>query len=123
MLILNLNFMKKNKKSLDSQYLIQSQFDIMDSLTLLLNKSSLSNAVQEYCSTALKVIGVMYTDMIYGTGTKLLSKKKFDKFFMSLPTAYFINRELISIDTLTKNIRKCIETNEVVNMGKESTRP
>ena len=111
--------MEKNKEPIDSQYFILSQFDIIDSLTLLLDRSSLSNIVKEHCGTALKVIGVIYTDMIYGTGTQLLSRKEFDRFFKLLPTAYFDNRELLSIHTLTNNIRKCIETNEVVIIGKK----
>lgn len=111
--------MEKNKVPIEPHSFILSQHDIIVSLTLLLDRSVLSNAVKEHCNTALKVIGIIYTDLAYSTGTQLLSRKEFDTFFKSFPAAYFNNRELISVDTLTKNIKKCIETNEVVAIGRE----
>ncbi|AXP80422.1 hypothetical protein CJ739_1331 [Mariniflexile rhizosphaerae] len=106
--------MEKNNTPIELHSFILSQYDIIASLTLLLDRSALSNAVKEHCGTALKVMGIIYTDLAYGTGTQLLSRKEFDTFFKSFPTVYYNNREQISIDTLTKNIKKCIETNEVV---------
>lgn len=115
--------MEKNKEPMELYSLILPQYDFMDALKLLLDRSSLNNAVKEHCGTALKVIGIIYTDLVYNTGTQLLSRKEFDPFFESLPAAYYNNRELISIDTLTKNIKKCIETNDVVAIGREGTKP
>ncbi|PLB17792.1 hypothetical protein [Mariniflexile rhizosphaerae] len=115
--------MEKNKEPIESNSFILPQHDILDSLRLLLDRSSLSNLVKEHCGTALKVMGILYTDLAYGTGAQLLSRKEFDTFFKSLPAVYYNNRELISIDTLTKNIKKCLETNEVVTIGKEGTKP
>lgn len=106
------------EKSKDIEpHFVLSQHDILDSLRLLLDRSSLSYPVKDYCGTALKVLAILYTDLAYGTGTKLLLRKEFDVFFKLLPAVYYNNRELISIDTLTKNIKKCIETNEVVIIG------
>ena len=113
--------MEKNKILIEPHSFILSQHDIITSLKLLLNRSGLSNAVKEHCSTAFKVMGIIYTDLAYSTGTRLLSRKEFDTFFKSFPAAYFNNRKLISIDTLTKNIKECIETNEVVTIGREGT--
>ncbi|AXP80476.1 hypothetical protein CJ739_1387 [Mariniflexile rhizosphaerae] len=115
--------MEENKKPIDPNSFILPQHDILDSLALLLNRSSLSNAVKEHCGTALKVMGIIYTDLAYNTGTQLLSRKEFDTFYESLPSVYFTNRELVSIDTLTKNIKRCIETNVVVSIGREGTKP
>ncbi len=111
--------MEKNKEAIEPHSFILSQHDIITSLALLLNRADLNSAVKEHCSTALKVIGIISTDLVYGTGTHLLSRKEFDRFFKSLPAAYFNNRELIPVVTLTKNIKKCIETNEIVAIGQE----
>ena len=111
--------MEKNKEAIEPHSFIMSQHDIITSLALLLDRSDLSNAVKEQCGTALKVIGIISTDQVYGTGTHLLSRKEFDRFFKSLPAAYFNNRELIPVVTLTKNIKKCIETGEIVAIGRE----
>ncbi len=111
--------MEKNKEAIEPHSFIMSQYDIITSLALLLDRSDLSNAVKEHCIMALKVIGIISTDLVYGTGTHLLSRKEFDRFFKSLPAAYFNNRELIPVVTLTKNIKGCIETNEVVAIGQE----
>jgi hypothetical protein len=119
MLTLNHTLMEKSKVLIEPLSFILSQHDIIDSLALLLDRSSLNNAVKEHCSTAFRVMGILYTDQAYGTGTQLLSRKEFDMFFKSFPAPYYNNRELISIDTLTKNIKKCIETNAVVAIGRE----
>ena len=111
--------MEKNKEPIEPHAFILSQHDIITSLALLVDRSGLSNAVKEHCSTALKVIGIINTDLVYSTGTHLLLRKEFDRFFKSLPAAYFNNRELIPVVTLTKNIKKCIETNEIVAIGRE----
>lgn len=123
MITLNLSLIEKNKIPIEPHSFILSQHDTITSLKLLLNKSSLSNTVKEHCSTAFKVMGIIYTDLVYSTGTRLLSRKEFDTFFKSFPAAYFNNRKLISIDTLTKNIKECIETNEVVAIGREEAEP
>jgi hypothetical protein len=111
--------MEKNKETIEPHSFILSQHDIITSLALLLDRSDLSNAVKEYCGTALKVIGIISTDLVYDTGTHLLARKEFDRFFKSLPAIYFNNRELIPVVTLTKNIKKCIEIDEVVAIGQE----
>ena len=115
--------MEKNSEPIDHNSFILPQHDILDSLALLLVRSSLSDAVKDHCGTVLKVMGIIYTDLAYDTGTQLLSGKEFDTFYESLPSVYLTNRELVSIDMLTKNIKKCIEINEVVAIGREGTKP
>ncbi len=105
--------MEKNKTPIEPHSFVLSQHDMITSMILLIDKSSLRNDVKEHCNIALRVMGIIYTDLAYNTGTHLLLRKEFDTFFKSFPTIYYNNRELMSVDLLTKNIKKSIETNEV----------
>ncbi len=80
-------------------------------LTVLLDKSSLSNAVKAHCKTGLKVIEVLHTDRHYNTGIEALYDKAFDAFFKLFAPVYFKNRGSISIDLILKTIEGCIKRN------------
>jgi len=106
--------MKKNKEPIEPNSFILPQHDILASLALLLDRSNLSNAVKEHCGTALKVMGIIYTDLAYDTGTQLLSRKEFDDFFKLFPEPFFNNRGLIAVDMIVENIKKCIKTDKIM---------
>ncbi|GAA3598205.1 hypothetical protein Q4Q39_19680 [Flavivirga amylovorans] len=96
--------------------LILPQYSIIAVLMVLIDKSHLTHAVKKHCKTGLKVIGIIYADTNYNTGTNLLSRKEFDAFFSLCPIAYFNNRELIPANTIIENIELCVRTNDVANM-------
>ena len=106
--------MTKSKASRVPHSFILSHFDIIASLTLLLDRSSLINEVKKHCSTAFKVIAIIYTDSAYNTGTHLLSTKEFDDFFKYFPEPYFNNRGLIPVDMIVENIKSSIKLNKIV---------
>ena len=107
--------MTKTKTNTLSHSFIRTHHGITSSMILLLDRSNLSNAVKKHCKLGLKVIGIIYTDLDYNTGTHLLLRKEFDTFFKSFPHAYFDNRALISVDTIITNIEYCITANDIVN--------
>ena len=106
--------MTKTKVSTVPQSFILPHFGIIASLKLLLDRSSLSNNVKKHCNTAFKVVGIIYTDMVYHTGTHLLSRKEFDHFFTLFPEPFFNNRGLIPVDIIIENIKKCIKTDNII---------
>jgi hypothetical protein len=109
--------MEKTKVSTVPHSFIQPHFDIVASLTLLLDRSALTNDVKKHCNTALKVVGIIYVDAAYHTGTHLLSRKEFDDFFELFPEPFFNNRGLIPIDIIVQNIKKCIETDKILRFN------
>ena len=111
--------MKKTKTNTLSHSFIRSHYVIASSLMWLLDRSSITNSVKKHCKIGLKVIGIMYANLCYNTGTHLLSKQEFDGFFKLFPTAYFNNRELISVNMIIENIAWCIKTNDIVNVDWE----
>lgn len=105
--------MLKTKASTVPHRFILVHYDMVVSLTLLLDKSGLSNDVKKQCNTAFKVIGIIYANLAYNTGTHLLSRKEFDTFFKSFPAAYFNNRAVIPVDMIVENIKKSIRTSHL----------
>ena len=106
--------MEKTKTPKIPHSFILSHFDIVNSLTLLLERSILSNDVKKHCNTAFKVIGIIYADKAYNTGTYLLSRKEFDEFFELFPKPLFNKRELIPVEMVIENIKECIRTNKKI---------
>lgn len=109
--------MTKSKPNTLSHNFILTHNLITSSLLVLLNKSDLTNDVKKHCKMGLKIIGIIYADLGYNTGTDLLSRKEFDPFYKVFPIAYFNNRELISGDMIANNIDLCITANEIVTVG------
>ncbi len=105
---------KKIKTPNSPQSLLQSHFIIIASLIILLDKSSLTDAVKAHCRTGFKVLEIMYLDRVYKTGRGSLFKKEFDTFFKCAPSAHYNSRELISTDMVIDNIRACISSNVVI---------
>ncbi|MDO5980222.1 hypothetical protein [Flavivirga spongiicola] len=100
--------------------LIRPQYAFMDTLNLLLDRPNyLSDDVKKHCKKALKIIGIIYADLGYDTGTNLLSKKEYDPFFKLFPSIYFNNRELIPVNMIIDNIQLCIKANKIVSDGSE----
>ncbi len=88
-------------------------YGIIATLIVLIDKSELKNNVKTHCKTGLKVMGIIYADKSYNTGTHLLYQKEYDGFFTIFPIAYFNNRELISANTIVINIELCVKTNSI----------
>lgn len=107
---------KKIKTPNASQSLLQSHFAIIAALMVLLDKSSLTEAVKAHCRTGFQVIEVIYLDRVYKTGRGALYRKEFDSFFKCSPGAHYNSRELISTDRVIDNIRACISSNVVILM-------
>ena len=111
--------MEKTKVNNSHKILILTHDALSNSLTLLINQTSLKDEVKTHCKLALKVIGIILADLKYGTGTHLLMKKEFDSFFACFPAEYYNkskkNRKLICVYTVSKNIESCIETNAIVS--------
>lgn len=106
--------MLKTKVSTVPYPFILSHFDVVASLTLLLDRSDLSNDVKKHCHTAFKVVGIIYADTAYHTGTHLLSRKEFDDFFKLFPGPFFNNRGLIPVNMIVENIKTCIKTDKIM---------
>ncbi len=108
--------MEKTKAYTLPASFIKSHFNIIFSLLMFLNKSDLTNVVKKHCKTGLKVIGIIYDDLNYNTGTKPLSEKEFDAFFKSFPRSYFNHRELIPVNMIFKSLELSIKTNSIANV-------
>lgn len=106
--------MEKTKVSTVPHSFIQPHFNIVASLTLLLDRSALTNDVKKHCNTAFKMVGIIYADTAYHTGTHLLSRKEFDDFFKLFPEPFFNNRGLIPVNMIVENIKKCIKTDKIM---------
>lgn len=86
-------------------------------LTVLLDKSSLSQAVKAHCNTGLKVIEILHTDRHYNTGIEGLYDQAFDAFFKLFAPIYFKNRGIISVDLIMTCIERSIKQNMVYGAG------
>ena len=106
----------ENEKTPTVPYsLTRSYLATIDVLIILLEKSNLTNEVKAHCKLGLIVVGVIYTDLSFNSGTSFLSKKEFDGFFSQFPKIYVNNRELIPIDMIIDNIQLCIKASKIVN--------
>ncbi|NMH86403.1 hypothetical protein [Flavivirga algicola] len=83
---------------------------------ILIEKSHLKSDVKKHCKTGLKVLGIIYADQSYNTGTHLLYQKEFDTFFALFPSPYFNNRELMAANTIVINIELCVKTNSIARI-------
>lgn len=107
--------MSKIKTSKLTYSNILQYYDTFVSLAVLLDRSSLSNEVKNYCHIGFKVIGILYSNMTYSCGTDLLYSKEFDMYFKSFPDKYFNKREQISFEIIVNTIITCIKTNKVTH--------
>ena len=110
--------MKKNKVNISRKILILTHDALSNSLTLLINQTSLKDDVKNHCRLGLKVFGIILADLNYDTGTHLLMQKEFDLFFAHFPAKYYNesieNRKWVCVYTVAKNIESCIIANEIV---------
>ena len=97
--------------------LTRPYFVTIEMLNVLLDKSNLTNEVKAHCKLGLKVVGIIYTDLSFNSGTSLLSKKEFDGFFSIFPKPYVNNRELIPVDTIITHLELCTKANDIANIG------
>lgn len=108
--------MKKTKTYTFPDSFILPRCAIIAALTLLVDKSHLSNEVKKHCKMGLKVIEIIDANQDYNTRTNLLSKKEFEVFFALFPAVHFKNRELISTIIIINHIGLCIKTNTIENV-------
>tara|TARA_R110002050_G_scaffold74772_4_gene160105 strand:+ start:2669 stop:3037 length:369 start_codon:yes stop_codon:yes gene_type:complete len=110
--------MEKTNVNDSREILILAHNALLNSLTLLINQTSLKDDVKKHCRLGLRVIGIILADLKYDTGTHLLMKKEFDPFFASFPAEYYNkrkeNRKLVCIYTVAKNIESCIRNHSLV---------
>ena len=115
--------MEKSEVNNSQTVLLLTHDALSNSLTLLINQTSLKDHVKKHCGLGLKVFGIILADLKYGTGTHLLMEKEFDLFFARFPAKYYIekreNRKRICVYTVAKNIESCIETNEIVSNSED----
>ncbi|MDO5971998.1 hypothetical protein Q4Q35_19525 [Flavivirga aquimarina] len=111
--------MIKNKINISRRTLILTHDTLSNSLTLLINQTSLKDDVKKHCRLGLKVFGIILADLKYDTGTHLLMEKEFDLFFARFPAKYYNekreNRKWVCVYTVAKNIESCIRANAIVN--------
>ena len=107
----------KKKANNSRHILILTHYTLSNSLTLLINQTSLKDDVKNHCKLGLKVVGIILADLKYDTGTHLLMENEFDPFFACFPAEYYNkekeNRKLTCFYTVAKHIESCIETNEI----------
>ncbi|GAA3592105.1 hypothetical protein Q4Q39_05420 [Flavivirga amylovorans] len=115
--------MKKTKVNYSREILILTHDALSNSLTLLINQTSLKDDVKKHCRLGLKVFGIILADLNYDTGTHLLMEKEFDLFFARFPAKYYNekreNRKWICVYTVAKNIESCIKANTIVSTPKD----
>ncbi|MEP1489173.1 MAG: hypothetical protein ABJK28_12160 [Algibacter sp.] len=111
--------MKKTKVNYSRDILILTHNALSNSLTLLINQTSLKENVKKHCKLGLKVFGILLADLKYHTGTHVLMEKEFDLFFARFPAKYYNekrdNRKWICVYTIAKHIESCIKANAIVN--------
>ncbi|WP_303316327.1 hypothetical protein Q4Q34_05850 [Flavivirga abyssicola] len=110
--------LKPESQKLSQNFLI-SHYITLALLILLLDKTTLNQAVKTHCKTGLKAIEIIYANKIYKSGIDALLGKEFDAFFKVFPSSYFDNRGLISAGMVIKNIKLCITTDDIVHMISE----
>ncbi|AUP79783.1 hypothetical protein [Flavivirga eckloniae] len=98
---------------------LMSHYITLALLILIFDKSGFSDDLKEHCKTGVKVVGIIYADKAYGTGTKALSGKEYDAFFKLFPPAYFNNRGAIPPDMVIKNLKLSITTDDLIHMSGE----
>ncbi|TGV01938.1 hypothetical protein [Flavivirga rizhaonensis] len=110
--------LKTETQKLSQNFLI-SHYITLALLILLLDKTTLNQAVKKHCKTGLLAIEIIYANKVYKSGIDALLGKEFDTFFKFFPRSYFDNRGLISAGMIIKNIKLCITTDDIIYMISE----
>tara|TARA_R110002049_G_scaffold93815_4_gene231576 strand:- start:44 stop:394 length:351 start_codon:yes stop_codon:yes gene_type:complete len=94
--------------------IVLTHYMLSASFAVLLENANLSHTAKTHCKLGLKVIGILYADLAYGSGLKRLYQKEFDSFFTFFPGEYFYHRDLISLEMVAKNVAQQITAQQTV---------